>query len=79
MYYFDPDVISDPITLFYNRLFTEEESQRPLLDGLDFSMISDEDVAWLECSFDDDEVDGVVLGINGDKALSPDGFTMGFF
>jgi hypothetical protein len=79
LYYFDPDVISDPITLFYNRLFTEEESQRPLLDGLDFSMISDEDVAWLECSFDDDEVVGVVLGFNGDKAPGSDGFTMGFF
>ena len=73
------DAISDHITLFYNWLFTEEESQRPLLDGLDFSMISDEYVAWLERSFDDDEVVGVVLGFNGDKALGPDGFTMGFF
>ena len=60
-------------------MFTEEESQRPLLDGLDFSMISDEDAAWLERSFDDDEVVGVVLGFNGDKAPGPDGFTMGFF
>jgi hypothetical protein len=42
-------------------------------------MISDEDVAWLECSFDDDEVVGVVLGFNGDKAPGPNGFTMGFF
>jgi hypothetical protein len=42
-------------------------------------MISDEDVAWLERSFDDDEVVGVVLGFNGDKAPGPDGFTMGFF
>jgi hypothetical protein len=75
----DPDAISDHITLFYNRLFTEEESQRPLLDGLDFSMISDEDAAWLERSFDDDEVVGVVMGFNGDKAPGPDGFTMGFF
>jgi hypothetical protein len=75
----NPAAISDHITLFYDRLFTEEESQRPLLDGLDFSMISDEDVAWLELSFDDDEVVGVVLGLNGDKAPGPDGFTMGFF
>jgi hypothetical protein len=75
----DLEAISDHITLVYNRLFTEEESQRPLLAGLDFSMISDEDVVWLERSFDEDEVVGVVFGFNGDKASAPDGFTMGFF
>ena len=61
----DPEAISEHITLFYNRLFTEEENQRPLLDGLDFSMIYDEDVVWLERSFDEDEVVGVVFGFNG--------------
>ena len=74
----DPDAIFEHITLFYNRLFTEEESQRPLLDGLDLFMISDEDVVCLERSFDEDEVGGVVFGFKGDKAPGPDGFTMGF-
>ena len=36
-----------------------------MLDGLDFSMIYDEDVVWLERSFDEDEVVGVVFGFNG--------------
>jgi hypothetical protein len=61
----DLEAISEHITLFYNRLFTKEENQRPLLDGLDFSMISDEDVVWLERSFDEDEMVGVVFGFNG--------------
>ena len=75
----DFDAISEFITLSYNRLFTEEECQRPLLDGLDFSMISNEDVVWLERSFDANEVVGVVFGFNGDKAPGLDSFTMGFF
>jgi hypothetical protein len=51
---------------------------RPLLDGLDFSMISAEDALWLERPFDEEEVAGVVAGFNGDKAPGPDGFSMGF-
>jgi hypothetical protein len=39
----DPDAISESITNFYSHLFEEEESDRPLLDGLDFSMIPAED------------------------------------
>uniref|UniRef100_A0A2N9FMM0 Reverse transcriptase domain-containing protein n=1 Tax=Fagus sylvatica TaxID=28930 RepID=A0A2N9FMM0_FAGSY len=57
----------------------KEEGDRPLLDGLDFSMISEEDGLWLERPFDEEEVAGVVAGFNGDKALGPDGFSMGFF
>uniref|UniRef100_A0A2N9HVH9 Elongation factor P C-terminal domain-containing protein n=1 Tax=Fagus sylvatica TaxID=28930 RepID=A0A2N9HVH9_FAGSY len=44
----DPDAISESITNFYSHLFEEEESDRPLLDGLDFSMIPAEDAIWLE-------------------------------
>lgn len=38
------------------------------LDGLGFSIISDEDAAWLDRPFDEEEVVGVVKGFNGDKA-----------
>jgi hypothetical protein len=75
----DSDAISDCITNFYTHLFEEEECERPLLDGLDFSMISAEDALWLERPFGEEEVAGVVAGFNGDKALGPDGFSMGFF
>ena len=74
----DSDTISECITNFYSHLF-EEEGDRPLLDGLDFSMISGEDAVWLERPFDEEEVAGVVAGFNGDKAPGPDGFSMGFF
>ena len=77
----------DKNTKFFHRLansnrrnlFEEEESHRPLLDGLDFSMISEADALWLERLFGEEEVAGVVFGFNGDKALGPDGFSIGFF
>ena len=75
----DPDAISESIINFYSHLFEEEESDRPLLDGLDFSMIPAEDAIWLERPFGEEEVADVVAGFNGDKAPGPDGFSMGFY
>uniref|UniRef100_A0A2N9J257 Reverse transcriptase domain-containing protein n=1 Tax=Fagus sylvatica TaxID=28930 RepID=A0A2N9J257_FAGSY len=75
----DSDAISEYITNFYNHLFEEEENDRPLLDGLDFSMIPEEDALWLERPFGEEEVADVVSGFNGDKAPGPDGFSMGFY
>ena len=74
----DSDAISECITNFYSHLF-EEEGDWPLLDGLDFSMISEEDVLWLERPFDEEKVAGMVAGFNGDKAPGSNGFSMGFF
>ena len=34
---------------------------------------------WLERDFEEEEVCGVVKGMEGDKAPTPDGFTMAFF
>ena len=72
---------TDPATntQYYNCLYTEEVEWRPKLDGLEFSMIFAEDVAWLNKPFDEEEVARVVKGFNGDKALGPDGFPMAFF
>ena len=74
----DSEAISECITNFYTHLFEEEECERPLLDGLDFSMISGKDALWLERLFGEEEVAGVVAGFNGDKAPGPDGLC-GFF
>jgi hypothetical protein len=57
----------------------EEEGDWPLFDGLDFSMISEEDVLWLERPFDEEKVAGMVADFNGDKAPGSNGFSMGLF
>jgi hypothetical protein len=61
----DSDAISNYITQFYTGLFTEKDVRRPLLDGLEFSAISHDDVVWLDRPFDEEEVLGVVQGLWG--------------
>ena len=73
------DEIRDHIASFYEHLYVETEYGRPLLDGMQFSVISDEDAVWLERPFDEEEIAGVVQGFNGDKAPGLDGFSLAFF
>jgi hypothetical protein len=75
----DKEAISSNITQFYQDLYSEGVSRRPFLDGLEFSMISNEDSARLGRPFEEEEVLGVIQGFNGDKAPGPDGFSMAFF
>ena len=75
----DQQVIADCITHFYTGLYSEESGWRPKLDNLAFSMISTEDAAWLERSFGEEEVVGVLKAFKGDTAPGPDGFPMAFF
>jgi hypothetical protein len=48
------------------------------LDDLSFDAILESEASWLERAFEE-EVRKVVFAMNGDKAPSPDGFTMAFF
>lgn len=50
-----------------------------MLNDLEFYRLSEEDVAWLDRPFNEDELLGVIQGFNGDKASCPDGFSMAFF
>ncbi|KAK4582883.1 hypothetical protein RGQ29_025877 [Quercus rubra] len=43
------------------------------------SHISVEDASWLDRPFEEEEVFGVITDFNGDKAPSPDDFSMAFF
>jgi hypothetical protein len=72
----DPVEIKEIIVKYYDKLYTEQSTWRPRVDGLSFSSIDVEERLWLECDF---EVWEVVRDLNGDKAPSPDGFTMAFF
>jgi hypothetical protein len=75
----DQDIIRDHIVNFYKSLFTESGVRRPLLDGLHFNSLDEEEAAWLERLVDKEEIFNVVMGFNGDKALGPDGFPLSFF
>ena len=67
------------VTCFYQHLFADEAIRLPFLDGLDFAIIDEEDRRMLDSPFTEEEVFGVVKSMNGDKAPSPDGFSLAFF
>uniref|UniRef100_A0A2N9IEM8 Reverse transcriptase zinc-binding domain-containing protein n=1 Tax=Fagus sylvatica TaxID=28930 RepID=A0A2N9IEM8_FAGSY len=70
------DVVAD-----LRPLSDEEKGKRELLTtNLEkFAAISDEDAFWLERPFEENEIESVVQGCNGDKALGSDGFSLAFF
>lgn len=46
---------------------------------MEFESISGDEAKWIERPFDDDKVISVVKGLNGDKAMGPNGFSLLFF
>ena len=75
----DPVAIADCISQFYRQLYFEDVAHRPVLDDVDFSIISVEDASWLDRPFEEEDVFGVINDFNGDKAPGSDGFSMAFF
>uniref|UniRef100_A0A2N9J2H5 Reverse transcriptase domain-containing protein n=1 Tax=Fagus sylvatica TaxID=28930 RepID=A0A2N9J2H5_FAGSY len=71
--------VREKVVHFYKSLYQEHESWRPTIDGLEFSRITAEEKDLLEHNFEKEEVLQVVKDLQGDKAPSPDGFTMAFF
>ena len=61
----DKEAISTSITQFYQDLYQEGVFRRPMLDGLEYFMISNEDLVWLGRPFEEEEVLGVIQGFNG--------------
>jgi hypothetical protein len=75
----DPNKVKEHIVQFYRKLYTEQSNWRPKMENQAFSSIDEEDKMWMERDFEEVEVWEVVKGMDGDKALGPDGFTMAFF
>jgi hypothetical protein len=71
--------IQEHIVQYYNKLYFEQCSWRPRVDGLSFLSIDADESIWLEREFEENEMWDVVRDLNGDKAPRPDGFTMAFF
>jgi hypothetical protein len=71
--------IKAQIIEFYKSLYTEDVGRRTLLDDLQFSSISSDEIVWLERPFEEEEVFHALSNMNGDKAPGPDSFPMSFF
>ena len=62
---------------FFKKLYQEQESWRPTIDSLDFASLDETKRFFLE-EFEE-EILKALKEAAGDKAPSPDGFTMAFF
>ena len=56
----DESEIREKVVHFYESLYQESETWRPMVDGLEFDVITANESALLECQFDKDEVLQVV-------------------
>ncbi|GKU98541.1 hypothetical protein SLEP1_g11532 [Rubroshorea leprosula] len=70
--------MKDGVANYFETLFKEDVWQRPVLDGVEFKKISDEERAMLEAPFSEEEVRRVVWSCESTKAPGPDGFNFKF-
>ena len=71
--------VINQVVQFYKTLYKEAKGWRPFVEGLEFDRIGDVERVWLERKFEKEEILQVVRDLEGDKAPSPDGFTMAFY
>lgn len=64
---------------FFESHFSEFEMDRPTVDGVSLTNISEVETAGLTASFWDEEIRGVVLASDGSQCPGPDGFNFAFY
>ena len=79
VFYEEKEAVKLQIVRFYSCLYQENETWRPVVDGLSFDSIKVAAWVHIECPFELEEVVQVLKDVQGDKAPGPDGFTMAFF
>ena len=77
--YEDEAAVQSQVVQFYQNLYTETGMWRPMVDGLDFACIGEDERVSLEREFSKEEVTQVLMEMEGDKAPGLDSFTMAFF
>nr|CCA65974.1 hypothetical protein [Beta vulgaris subsp. vulgaris] len=73
-----PNQIKEEAVTFFKEIFTEEFTERPTLEGLQFNQLSQNQADSLIQPFSDEEIDYAVNSCASDKAPGPDGFNFKF-
>ncbi|GFZ14619.1 hypothetical protein Acr_24g0008090 [Actinidia rufa] len=72
------DSVANGIVGFYDKQFKEPEQWRPRVDGLSLPSLNLEETDSLVRPFGEEEVSEMLMGMKGDKAPGPDGFSIAF-
>ena len=75
----DEEEVRSKVVHFYQSLYTESDTWRPSMDGLEFARIEEDAQLELERDFSKEEVVKVLQEMEDDKTPSPNGFIMAFF
>ncbi|RVW54129.1 hypothetical protein CK203_092203 [Vitis vinifera] len=62
----------------FQQVLSEEPGWRADVEGLHFKCLSSSEAETLEVQFSEEEIYAALMGMNGDKAPGPDGFTIAF-
>lgn len=71
--------IKEGVVQAFQVLLSETGEWRPIVNGLSFKVSGNQDAAYLEVLFSEEEVFTALSDLNGDKAQGPDGFPMTFW
>ncbi|RVX09019.1 LINE-1 reverse transcriptase-like [Vitis vinifera] len=63
----------------FQQLLSEDQSWKADIDGLQLQRLSNAEAEGLEQPFTEVEIHAALMGMNGDKAPGPDGFTVAFW
>lgn len=63
-----PDKIADEVIHLFHNLCTEDISFRPLIDGLNWTVVPPDKVQWVVRLFEE-EIQRVVMGFEDDKSF----------
>jgi len=73
------ETISEVITQFFMGLYTEDQVERPFIEGLNWQPIDNDKARWLERSFEEEEVKKATWLMDKEKTAGPDCFNMAFY
>ena len=63
----------------FQQVLSEDPGWRVDVEGLHFKCLSANEAETLEVQFTEEEIYAALMGMNGDKAPGPDGFTIAFW
>ncbi|XP_058774298.1 uncharacterized protein LOC131648566 [Vicia villosa] len=70
--------IKEEVKNHFEKKFLGDQRERPVLDGISFDTLEEEDMAFLEKLFEDSEIKAAIWDCDGLKSLGPDGYSFFF-